>query len=104
MTDRKKHGAAFWATVGLFLPVLYVLSFGPACWWTAEAFGPGRVTNFSDSVMVVYWPLGAVAVNEKSPFSKPLRWWITLGVPSGKIAFIPTGPDGTIRAAIENSP
>ncbi len=32
MTDRKKPGVAFWATVGLAGLVLYVASFGPACW------------------------------------------------------------------------
>jgi hypothetical protein len=33
MTDRKKPGVAFWATVVVVcLPLLYVLSFGPACW------------------------------------------------------------------------
>jgi hypothetical protein len=36
MTDRKKPGAAFWATVLLVVPMLYVLSFGPACWITSR--------------------------------------------------------------------
>src|SRR5436190_1847296 len=31
--DRKKPGWAFWTTVALCVPVLYVASFGPACWW-----------------------------------------------------------------------
>jgi hypothetical protein len=31
--DRNKPGVAFWATVVVVgLPLLYVLSFGPACW------------------------------------------------------------------------
>ena len=33
MTDPKKPGVAFWATVVVVcLPIAYVLSFGPACW------------------------------------------------------------------------
>ncbi len=32
MTDRKKPGLAFWATVVVVVPILYVASFGPACW------------------------------------------------------------------------
>jgi hypothetical protein len=33
MTDRKKPGVAFWETVVVVsIPLLYVLSFGPACW------------------------------------------------------------------------
>jgi hypothetical protein len=33
MSDRKKPGVAFWATaVVVCLPVLYILSIGPAYW------------------------------------------------------------------------
>jgi hypothetical protein len=33
MTDRKKPGVAFWATVALVVVLVgYPLSFGPACW------------------------------------------------------------------------
>lgn len=32
-SDRRKPGVAFWATVAVVgLPLLYVASFGPACW------------------------------------------------------------------------
>jgi hypothetical protein len=40
MTDRKKPGVAFWATVVVVgLPLLYVLSFGPVCWITSRMGG-----------------------------------------------------------------
>jgi hypothetical protein len=32
MTDRKKPGVAFWATVIVVALLAYPLSFGPACW------------------------------------------------------------------------
>jgi hypothetical protein len=32
MTDPKKPGVAFWATVALVALLAYPLSFGPACW------------------------------------------------------------------------
>jgi hypothetical protein len=32
MTDRKKPGVAFWATVVVVAVLAYPLSFGPACW------------------------------------------------------------------------
>ena len=39
MTDRKKPGAAFWATVVVVaLLVAYPLSFGPACWAVRRGF------------------------------------------------------------------
>ena len=39
MTDlKKKPGVAFWATVGVVcLPLIYMLSFGPACWWCSRS-------------------------------------------------------------------
>jgi hypothetical protein len=36
MTDRKKPGVVFWATVVLVVVVLYFASFGPACWITSH--------------------------------------------------------------------
>ena len=38
MTDRKKPGVAFWATVTMSLPVLYVLSFAPLLWLDANDY------------------------------------------------------------------
>jgi hypothetical protein len=37
MTCRKQPGMAFCATVMVVVPVLYVGSFGPACWITSRA-------------------------------------------------------------------
>jgi hypothetical protein len=56
MTDRKKPGWAFWAVVVLVaLPVLYVASFGPACWLARDHL-------ISDDVAVdTYRPLIHVA-------------------------------------------
>lgn len=40
MDERKKHGWAWWVAAGLLaVPVLYVASFGPACW----AVGNGKI-------------------------------------------------------------
>lgn len=51
MTDRKKRGLAFWATVALVMPMLYIASFGPACWITSRM-------NFGvRAVELIYWPL-----------------------------------------------
>jgi len=33
---RRRSGVAFRATIGQSLPLLYVLSFGPACWWLSK--------------------------------------------------------------------
>jgi hypothetical protein len=54
MTDRKKPGWAFWAAVVLVaLPVLYVLSFGPACWISS------RLGHGGGLLPTIYRPLVA---------------------------------------------
>jgi hypothetical protein len=40
--DRKKPGVAYWATVVLVVVMLYVASFGPACWLADKGFVSGR--------------------------------------------------------------
>lgn len=41
----KKSDGAFWTTVVVLLPVLYVASFGPACWMTSYVGADGAVVN-----------------------------------------------------------
>jgi hypothetical protein len=52
MTDRKKPGAAFWASVMVVVAlVLYPLSIGPACWISS------RTNVGSAAVSIAYQPL-----------------------------------------------
>lgn len=51
MSDRKKPGAAFWATVALVAMLLYVASFGPALRFVAGKRLRRQV------IEQVYWPL-----------------------------------------------
>ena len=77
MTDRKKPGVAFWATVVLVLSVLHVVGFGPACWWFS------RHRDFHDSRLkdcgsVIYAPLGRVAIHAPI-IGDALLWYASLG-------------------------
>ena len=95
-TDRKKPGWAFWTTVALSLPVLYVLSFGPACWWFSQigsfpstsrrlrlAAAPRQYVDLPH----VYWPLGWAANRGEWPKAM-LTWYGGLGLPRGTIIFV----------------
>lgn len=73
MTDRKKPGWAFWATVGLSLPVLYVLGFGPACWLTDRRF-----IDSADSGWL-YQPILRACVNKPGRLSAALRYYGLIG-------------------------
>ena len=51
MTDRKKPGAAFWATVVVVVVLIYPLSFGPACWISS------RFNRGAKLVPIIYLPV-----------------------------------------------
>ena len=72
-SDRKKPGLAFWATVAVVVVLLYVASFGPACWITSQLNRGARL------IPVVYRPLTwAMSVGSIHRIS---RWYAKLGAP-----------------------
>lgn len=56
MSEQKKPGFGFWATVVATVLVLYPLSFGPACWIVS------RYVGMSEVLSIVYRPLVCVVV------------------------------------------
>ena len=80
------------------LPVLYVISFGPACWLTSKVVGVGFDAH---PAMVVYWPLARFAANNKSGCADALRWWITVGLKAGERAVVPIDSGGELSATWE---
>src|SRR5262245_45043497 len=69
---RNKPGVAFWATVVVVcLPLLYTLSFGPACWITSSTAVRTRTTG------KLYYPVLAVAFRS-SATSQLVRSYSTL--------------------------
>jgi hypothetical protein len=76
MTDRKKPGVAFWATVAVVLAlVAYPLSFGPVC-WTAS-----RVTFGATRLPVVYRPM-TLAMSSSDAIHDTLQWYAKVGAVS----------------------
>lgn len=73
-SERSKRGAAPLALVGLFLlPVLYVLSLGPAVWLYNAQQGQGPAAEVLETI---YAPLGWL--HENTPFQGPLEWYVDL--------------------------
>ena len=85
-------------TIGLAvvaaLPLLYVLSFGPACWITAQVDVGGWDGAVPPRAMIVYWPLGSIGSDTDSHWGRSLRWWMTLEVKKGYSAVAPASPKG----------
>lgn len=64
--DRKRSSVVFWAMVILLLPLLYVGSFGPACWIASRVDGDG-----GSFIAFAYQPLMRVWWGNPSLFSSP---------------------------------
>jgi hypothetical protein len=85
IVNRRERWAK-WTLVGTItgLPLLYVLSFGPACWWfTIPSGQSGNFPGTNDPLPPVrahamYWPIGWVAVNGPQPLERVLAWYATL--------------------------
>ncbi len=86
--DRKRHRWAWIVALLIELPVLYVASFGPACWWLATT-PPGGRTAVAPRV---YWPLGRLAGTQRW-LGDAIFWYGTRGW-RNRLA-VPTSWDGT---------
>jgi hypothetical protein len=81
--NRRERWAKWTLAAAIGLPVLYVLSFGPACWITSRRFDT-QLTGF-------YWPIGWVMLEGRdSVITDPLYGYGKLGMPRGSIVEIPT--------------
>jgi hypothetical protein len=77
MTDRKKPGLAFWATLVVVGVLAYPLSFGPACWITSHS-GYG-----SEFVSTVYQPLLRASFDAPAPIATTVWWCANLFAAKG---------------------
>jgi hypothetical protein len=90
MTECKKTSLVVWGTAALIgLPVLYVASFGPACWWLSESSEPKWARNVLHNgrrirdlrVQVVppaFTPIAWAARRGPLPLFLAVRWYATL--------------------------
>jgi hypothetical protein len=87
--DRKRLLWPWIAALLIALPVLYVASFGPACWWLSTdeipkiSLDPGQPYDMPRGLAPhapqVYWPLGWMAAHAPRPISRVIFWYATAG-------------------------
>ena len=75
MTSRKQPSVAFWATVVVVAVLLYVASFGPACWVFWRPWCP---TELKDSIRFAYRPVQRLIENGPEPIRSALIWYTDL--------------------------
>jgi hypothetical protein len=98
MTDRKKPGVAFWATVvTVVVLVAYPLSFGPACWRLSMSRPSGSV-----AAPRIYCAIGWLAANGPSWSRDAIFWYATRG--QGNKVSIPVNWDDTVRTSMWSAP
>jgi hypothetical protein len=101
--ERKKAGVWPWIVALLIgVPVLYVASFGPACWLTAQPLENGMRNDGWDmppSWMLIYRPFGIILNEPGSPLKVGINWWATVGIKSTSRAVVPFGSGGYDHAA-----
>jgi hypothetical protein len=96
MTDRKKPGVAFRATVALIALLAYPLSFGPACWITARSQLGDQIGRAC--MEEVYRPVLWTIAYGPAVIEKPLFWWGEFGIRDGGVALfsIDESPKGFV--------
>jgi hypothetical protein len=100
----------FWVGAMVMMPLLYVGSFGPACWLTAWPNPP--YFSFAHNVgpqpqrwMMIYFPLGAVIVHAYgTPAARTLNWWATYGMQPGYCGIVPFSVDGGWQTVCPDRP
>ena len=92
MTDRKRQFGAWAAGTLIGVPLLYVLSFGPACWWFSDwKIGSGDPARVAPQL---YWPIGSIAVYSHGGMTyRLISWYSTLLTPSIRL---PANSDGDL--------
>ena len=99
----RRDRCAKWTLAGVIvgLPMLYVGSFGPACWWMAEKVpefpGGPRVGSNAAYLSKAYWPIGWAV--EQNPSLRPMiaRYSRLFGARTAVLVPIKgTGAEGTI--------
>jgi hypothetical protein len=89
IVNRRERWAKWTLAALAGLPVLYVTSFGPACWLTSRPLGDGSVPP---SVMRIYAPMARLAQSGTAIGDLVRQWWF-LWIPLDHVSNIPIGPN-----------
>jgi len=89
IVNRRERWARWTAlSLPIVLPLLYVFSFGPACWLAANDTQTGHAHS-------IYWLVGASVPSEHTLWGDFVFWWGKLGIPDGHSVWVPLALDGT---------
>jgi hypothetical protein len=101
IVNRRERWAKWTLATVVGLPVLYLASFGPACWWFAQpstdALGSGTIFNFAPGIL---WPIGSLAKNGPRAARVFISWYGTIGIEQ---IIVPIDSTGLQHAGLRRS-
>jgi hypothetical protein len=94
MSEQRKPLWPWIVALLIGVPVLYVASFGPACWWFSEV----SAANFSrihveraSRAPHAYWPVGWIAIHGPASVRRAIGWYATRRF---SVALLPANSSG----------
>lgn len=93
MGEPKKYGWAFWVSLALIgICLLYVGSFGPACWWASRTTQAGNY-ELADLYRPLWW-----TIEHDTPLAGTiLRQYVRIGLPPRGVVSVPAGTGGWVQ-------
>jgi hypothetical protein len=91
VANRRKGWAKWTLALAVGLPMLYVASFGPACWLSAvpRLSLVEKGDQRPPALLANYAPLARVIAGDVPAASKALKWWACAGMRRDYITWIP---------------
>jgi hypothetical protein len=94
IVNRRERWAKWTIATAMGVPVLYVVSFGPACCWLATPLKNLEGIAFPTSeAPAVYWPVGWLASKGGPNVRRAVKAFAVLGLEGG--VSVPTNADST---------
>jgi hypothetical protein len=91
--ERKNHYWPLIVALLIGLPVLYVASYGPACWyWSRHNEDPPGHMRRSELFEWAYLPICWCASREPRLLAPAISWYATLGMPEDRCVYIRQDP------------
>jgi hypothetical protein len=81
IVNRRERWPKWTLAVVIGVPMLYIASFGPACWWFAsDGKLPTPFGGFDFGgpyAPRIYWPVGCLLINGPQPLRDAIGWFAT---------------------------
>ena len=90
IVNRRERWAKWALAATVVVPMLYVASFGPACWLVSSRVYP--LIGVARVAPRIYWPLGALHKNGPVAVASLLDWYAKLGCGTDERVLMPASP------------